>query len=124
MKKSRFTNSQKMDPFKSAESGILVPDLYTEVGISTAPFYKRRAKSGGVDTSMLSTNEGSGEENHDCKRCTPRRNSEPWSRQRRSQEGSSGRSLRHEIAKRAVKERSATIQLICEIFRVSQSIYR
>jgi transposase-like protein len=40
MKKSRFTDSQIMDALKRAESGISVPDLCRELGISTATFYK------------------------------------------------------------------------------------
>ncbi len=38
MKKSRFTDSQIMDALKRAESGISVPDLCRELGISTATF--------------------------------------------------------------------------------------
>ena len=48
MKKSRFTYSQIMDALKRAESGISVPDLCRELGISTATFYKWRAKLKGI----------------------------------------------------------------------------
>ena len=54
MKKSRFTESQLMDALKRVESGISVPDMCRELGISTAAFYKWRAKFGGMDTSMMS----------------------------------------------------------------------
>ena len=54
MKKSRFTDSQIMDALKRAEAGIAVPDLCRELGVSTATFYKWRAKYGGMDTSMMS----------------------------------------------------------------------
>ena len=40
MKKSRFTDSQIMDALKRVESGIWVPDLCSELGISTATFNK------------------------------------------------------------------------------------
>jgi hypothetical protein len=40
MKKSRFTDSQIMDALKRVESGIWVPDLCRELGISTATFNK------------------------------------------------------------------------------------
>ena len=53
MKKSRFTDSQIMDTLKRAEAGVAVPDLCRELGISTATFYKWRAKFGGMDTSMM-----------------------------------------------------------------------
>jgi putative transposase len=40
MKKSRFTDGWIMDSLKRAVSGISVPDLCRELGISTATFYK------------------------------------------------------------------------------------
>ncbi len=36
------------------EAGIGVPDICRELGISTATFYKWRAKYGGMDVSMMS----------------------------------------------------------------------
>jgi len=53
MKKSRFTDSQIVDALKRVEGGLGVPDLCREMGISTATFYKWRAKYGGMDTSMM-----------------------------------------------------------------------
>jgi len=53
MKKSRFTDSQIMDALKRVEAGMAVPDLCRELGISSAAFYKWRAKYGGMDTSMI-----------------------------------------------------------------------
>jgi len=38
---------------KQAESGIPVPELCREHGMSSASFYKWRAKFGGMDTSMI-----------------------------------------------------------------------
>ena len=52
MKKSRFTDSQIMDALKRAEAGLAVPELCRELGISSATFYKWRAKFGGMDVSM------------------------------------------------------------------------
>lgn len=46
MKKSRFTDSQILAILKQAESGIPVPDLCREHGMSSAVFYKWRAKYG------------------------------------------------------------------------------
>ena len=54
MKKSKFSDSQIMDALKRVESGLVVPDLCRELGISTATFYKWRAKFGGMDTSLMS----------------------------------------------------------------------
>ena len=43
-----------MDAVKRVEIGIGVPDICRELGISTATFYKWRAKFGGMDVSMMS----------------------------------------------------------------------
>jgi putative transposase len=68
MKKSRFTDSQIMDVLKRAEAGIAVPDLCRELGVSTATFYKWRAKYGGMDTSMMSKLKELEEENRRLRR--------------------------------------------------------
>ena len=53
MKKSRFTDSQIIEALKRAEAGVTVPELFRELGVSSATFYKWRAKFGGMDTSMV-----------------------------------------------------------------------
>ena len=53
MKKSRFTDSQIIAALKHVESGLPVPDICRELAISTATFYKWRAKFGGMDTSLM-----------------------------------------------------------------------
>jgi len=53
MKTSRFTDSRIMAILKQAESGMPVPELCREPGMSSASFYKWRAKFGGMDTSMI-----------------------------------------------------------------------
>ena len=53
MKKSRFTDSQIMAVLKQAEIGTAVPELCREHGISSATFYKWRAKFGGMDVSLM-----------------------------------------------------------------------
>lgn len=54
MKKSKFSDSQIMEALKRAEAGLAVPELCRELGISSATFYKWRAKYGGMDTPMIS----------------------------------------------------------------------
>jgi Transposase. len=54
MKKSRYTDSQIMSILKQAEAGTPVPELCREHGMSSASFYKWRARYGGMDTSMMS----------------------------------------------------------------------
>jgi len=55
MKRSKFTDSQIMDALKRVDAGLGVPDVCRELGISSATFYKWRAKYGGVDTSMMAS---------------------------------------------------------------------
>jgi putative transposase len=53
MKTSRFTDSQIINILKEAEAGKLVPELCREHGMSSASFYKWRAKYGGMDASLM-----------------------------------------------------------------------
>ena len=53
MKKSRFTDSQIMSILKQAEAGTPVLEICREHGISSALFYRWRAKYGGMDVSMM-----------------------------------------------------------------------
>jgi putative transposase len=68
MKKSRFTDSQIMEALKRVEAGLPVPELCRDMGISTATFYKWRAKYGGMDTSMMSRMKELEEENRRLKK--------------------------------------------------------
>ena len=53
MKKSKFTDSQIMEALKRVEAGLSVPEICRELGISSATFYKWRAKFGGMDVPMI-----------------------------------------------------------------------
>lgn len=53
MRRSKFTDSQVMDALKRVDAGLAVPELCRELGISSATFYKWRAKYGGMDVSMI-----------------------------------------------------------------------
>ena len=68
MKRSRFTDSQIIAILKEAESGIRVPDLCREHGMSDATFYKWRAKFGGMDASMMKRMKELEEENRRLKK--------------------------------------------------------
>lgn len=63
MRKSKLTDSQIMAVLKRAEIGEAVPDLCRELTISTATFYKWRAKYGGMDASMMARMKELEEEN-------------------------------------------------------------
>ena len=53
MKTSKYSDSQIMAILKEAEAGTPVPELCREHGMSSATFYKWRAKYGGMDASMI-----------------------------------------------------------------------
>jgi len=53
MKKSKYSDSQIMSIIKQNEAGIPVPELCREHGMSSATFYKWRAKYGGMDLPMM-----------------------------------------------------------------------
>ena len=53
MKTSRFSDSQIIAILNEAEGGTPVPELCRNHGISTATFYKWRAKFGGMDASLM-----------------------------------------------------------------------
>jgi putative transposase len=68
MKKSRFSDGQILAILKQAETGTPVPDLCREHGISSATFYKWRAKFGGMDASLMARLKELEEENRRLKK--------------------------------------------------------
>jgi len=53
MRKSLYSDSQILAILKQNEQGVPVSDLCREHGMSSAQFYKWRAKYGGMDASMM-----------------------------------------------------------------------
>jgi len=53
MKKGQFSESVIFQVLKEAEAGVLVPELCRKHGMSSASFYKWRAKYGGMDVSHM-----------------------------------------------------------------------
>ena len=53
MKTSKFKDSQILAILKEVEGGQPVPALCREHGMSSATFYKWRAKYGGMDASLM-----------------------------------------------------------------------
>jgi putative transposase len=68
MKTSRFTDSQIIAILKQAEAGSPIPELCREHGMSSATFYKWRAKFGGMDASLMARMKELEEENRRLKK--------------------------------------------------------
>ncbi len=68
MKKSRYSDSQILSILKQAENGIPVPELCQEHDMSSATFYKWRAKYGGIDASLMARLKELEEENRRLKK--------------------------------------------------------
>ena len=68
MKNNRYSDAQIMGILKQAEIGMPVSELCREHGMSSASFYKWRAKFGGMDASMISEMKAMAEENRRLKR--------------------------------------------------------
>ena len=67
MKKSKFKDSQIIGFLKRAEAGEPVASLCREAGISSAKFYERRSKYGGMDVSRMARVKELEEENRRLK---------------------------------------------------------
>ena len=67
MKNGRFSDAQILGILKRAESGVPVSELCREHGMSSASFYKWRAKFGGMDASMVSQMKAMTDENRRLK---------------------------------------------------------
>ena len=123
MKRSKFSDSQIIDAVKRVESGIGVPNICRELGLSSATFYKWRAKYGGMDVSMMSRMKELEEENRRLKKMYLEEKlkaeivSEAFEKVVRP-------SRRREMAKKAVKERNTCVRVVCKAFRISESCYR
>jgi putative transposase len=68
MKKSKFSDSQIISVLEHAEGGTPIPDLCREHGVSSATFYKWRAKYGGMDTALMARLKELEEENRRLKK--------------------------------------------------------
>jgi len=68
MKMTRFSEPRILAILRQAEGGVPVAELCREHGMSTASFYKWRAKYGGMDASMVSQMKAMEEENRRLKR--------------------------------------------------------
>ena len=126
MKTSRFTDSQIIAILKQAEAGTPVPELCREHGISKATFYKWRSKFGGMDASLMARMK---ELEGGRREPAPQEDVRRRASQGRDRGGGAHKkvvapSQRREMAQWAVAQRSATIDLACQAFGISQTCYR
>ena len=68
MKTSRYSDPRILSILRQAEGGVPVAELCREHGMSSASFYKCRAKFGGMDASMISQMKAIEEENRRLKK--------------------------------------------------------
>ncbi len=68
MKMTRFSEPQILAILRQGEGGVPVAELCRKHGMSTASFYKWRAKYGGMDASMISQMKSLEDENRRLKR--------------------------------------------------------
>ena len=68
MKTARYSDAQIMGILKQAESGVPVSELCREHGMSSASFYKWRAKFGGMDASLIVEMKDMAEQNRRLKK--------------------------------------------------------
>ena len=68
MKTSRYSDPRILSILRQAEGGVPVAELCREHGMSSASFYKWRAKFGGMDASMISRMKAIEDENRRFKK--------------------------------------------------------
>ena len=67
-KQLKYSEAQIMGILNQAKRGVPIADLCREHGMSTASFYKWRAKYGGMDASLISRMKALDEENKRLKK--------------------------------------------------------
>ena len=68
MKMTKYSEPQILAILRQAEGGVLVAELCREHGMSSASFYKWRAKYGGMDASMIAQTRAIEDENRRLKK--------------------------------------------------------
>ena len=121
MKTGRVSDAQIMGILKQAESGVPVFELCCERGMSSASFYKWRAKYGGMDASMVSQMKAMEAGN--------KRLYAEMSMQNDLLKEALGKkvlrpSRRREMAVNAVKSKQVSVALVCRTFQISETCYR
>ncbi|MVA59650.1 IS3 family transposase [Agrobacterium vitis] len=124
MKTSRFSEPQILAILRQAEGGVPVPELCREHGMSTASFYKWRAKYGGMDASMISQMKSLEDENRRLKKMYAEMSMQAELLKEALGKKLTRPSQRREMAGKAVALRGVSIALACRTFGVSETCYR
>jgi len=124
MKQSRYTDSQIINILKQAEAGAKVPDLCREHGMSSAAFYKWRAKFGGMDVSMMTRMKELEAENARLKKMYADVQLQNDVIKEAMKKKVVKPSQRRAMAKDAVCKGWLNIGQACEVFSISQTCYR
>ncbi|MFI3272603.1 MAG: IS3 family transposase [Pseudomonadota bacterium] len=128
MKKSRYTDSQILAILKQADNGISVPDLCREHGMSSATFYKWRAKYGGMDASLMARMKELEQENRQLKKMyvDVQMQAEVLREAlgKKLVKPSQRTNKKREMAKKAVQNKKLNIRQACKAFGISPSCYR
>ncbi|MBD9628487.1 IS3 family transposase [Ensifer sp. ENS06] len=124
MKTSRFSEPQILAILRQAEGGVPVPELCREHGMSTASFYKWRAKYGGMDASMISQMKALEEENRRLKKMYAEMSMQADLLKEALGKKLTRPSRRREMAGKAVALHGVSIALACRTFGVSETCYR
>ncbi|WP_417255182.1 IS3 family transposase [Celeribacter sp.] len=124
MKNGRFSDAQIMAVLKQAEGGTPVSELCREHGMSSASFYKWRAKFGGMDASLIAEMKDMAEQNRRLKKMYAE-----MSMQNDLLKEALGKkplkpSRRREMAMNAVAQNGVSIALACRAFGISETCYR
>ncbi|MGJ5621538.1 IS3 family transposase [Sulfitobacter sp. MF3-043] len=124
MKNGRYSDAQIMAVLKQAEGGVPVSELCREHGMSSASFFKWRAKFGGMDASLISEMKDMAEEN-----CRLGHMYAEMSMQNDLLKEALGKkalrpSLRREMDVNAVARYGVSIALACRAFEISETCYR
>ncbi|NMG34553.1 IS3 family transposase [Azoarcus sp. TTM-91] len=124
MKTSRFSDSRIIAALKQAEAGKPVPELCREHGISSATFYKWRAKFGGMDASLMARLKELEAENARFKKMYAEERLKAEIVNEALEKKVVKPSRRREMAHQAVQQRGASIRVACAAFGISETCYR
>jgi len=123
MKTARYSDAQIMGILKQAEGGTPVSELCREHRMSSASFYKWRAKFGGMDASLITEMKDMAEQNRRLKKMYAEMSMQNDLLKEALGKKALRPSLRREMAMNAVVGRGDSIALTCRAFEISETCY-